>query len=371
MNETQDTFVGQTKSAASSATFFEGIPFIKYLLNNKRVEDTFKSSKMIELDKITKQSLKNVFKGEGSLISRIGNFISTANTNKNIYRDLKDETKYASKALKLNKKAAKTTAKLSKYNSKLDMAAQKVLDGEMQKKSFQKLNNKVAKVTKKLTKKSGKINEAIVKNASKVTKSTENTSKLMNEVLNKAGKTAAESTGVLSKLGKFGKFIKSSGAGMMLVFSGISEFLTEVKPTFNELGKEKGMKQLGKSAIKVAGDTFGFIAGEQIGTAVGSAIGTAIFPGVGTAVGAVVGFIGGLLGSFAAGKLTGAITGKSERELAKEEQENSDVLNALNNNDELQKLRDEVFNKIKSDFNSNNGQLSNEALEISNIIYQT
>ena len=49
--------------------------------------------------------------------------------------------------------------------------------------------------------------------------------------------------------------MKSSGAGFMIVFSGITETFTEVIPTFKELGKKKGMKQiLGEE--KVAGYVF-------------------------------------------------------------------------------------------------------------------
>ncbi len=123
---------------------------------------------------------------------------------------------------------------------------------------------------------------------------------------------AAVETGKKGALKKFGGMLKNSGALFMLALSGIIEGVTEVYPTFKELGTEKGLKQLGKSSIKVVGDTVGYIGAAKIG----SAIGSIISPGVGTALGFVAGFIG----SYAAGKVTKAITGKSEREIAKEQE---------------------------------------------------
>ena len=149
------------------------------------------------------------------------------------------------------------------------------------------------------------------------------------KVANKIKNILPES--VISKFGKCGKFMKSSGAGFMLIFSGIAEGLTEVVPTFKELGFKKGIKQLGKSAVKVVGDTAGFIAGQAIGKTVGSIAGAklgavigSVVPGVGTAIGAAAGFVCGLLGSFLAGKLTKSITGPSEREIAKEKQQDAE-----------------------------------------------
>ena len=60
--------------------------------------------------------------------------------------------------------------------------------------------------------------------------------------------------------------------------------------------------------------------------AIGSAIGTALFPGIGTAIGAATGLVVGMLGSYGAGKITEKLVGKSERELAKEQQENNQQL---------------------------------------------
>ena len=153
--------------------------------------------------------------------------------------------------------------------------------------------------------------------------------------------------------------MKSSGAGLMLVFSGISEATTEVIPTFKELGAKKGIKQLGKSAVKVVSDTAGFVIGEQAGMAIGSAIGTAIMPGIGTAVGAVCGFIGGLVGSFVAGKVTKSLIGNTEREIAKEQaqQEQAKILHT--NTASLEELKKSAIAKIEQE--AANGELSEDS----------
>jgi uncharacterized protein (DUF697 family) len=170
-----------------------------------------------------------------------------------------------------------------------------------------------------------------------------------------------------TKLGKFGKFLKSSGASTMLIFSGIIEAATEVIPTFKELGVEKGLKQTGKSAIKVIGDTTGFIAGEQIGVALGSAIGTALFPVVGTAIGGACGLVGGLLGSFALGKVTKAITGKTEREIAKEQEQELNAQNISTDSEQLEELKQEVYAKVQNEANqgeiSDDGKIALETLQ--------
>ena len=164
----------------------------------------------------------------------------------------------------------------------------------------------------------------------------------------------------LVKDSRIGKLMKSTGAGFMLVFSGIIEGITEVYPTFKELGVKKGIKQLGKSAVKVLGDTFGFIAGENLGVAAGTAIGTAICPGIGSAIGAACGFLGGLLGSFAMGKVTKAITGKSEREIAKEQQENNQLNKIASDNTAINELKEAAKLKLQEEY-SQTGTLSEDS----------
>ena len=298
LTQAPDTFTSTAKSGASSALLFEGLPFAFLLNRNKKLNGKFINNEMKALGETNKQALQNLFGGKDKLSKRIADFIRTSNQSNRDYVDLRSNVKAQYKLDKLKEKLAKNPAS-------------------------EKLKSAVSKATEKAV-------EAGIKNG--------------------------------SKLGKIGKFMKSSGAGMMLVFSGIAEAFSEVVPTFKELGAEKGLKQLGKSAIKVAGDTAGFIAGQQVGVALGTAIGTAIFPGVGTAIGAAVGFVGGLLGSFVAGKITKAITGPSEREIAKEEQYNQTAEEIANDNNQLQELKDAASLKIQQEAELNGGQLSEDAL---------
>ncbi len=309
LQDVPDTFSSTTKSAASSALFFEGIPLLNFLFRNKKVNGTFGNANLKILGQADKEALNNLLKGDGKLSTRIADYIKHANQSKFVYMDEKAAVKSKAKAAKLAEKAKKLTDKAAK-----------------------KPNSKIAEyfANKAETKSKKAISDCISKTEKAVDSRIAITTKTATPV--KLGKIGTK----LNKLtkGKFGnisKFMKSSGAGIMLVFSGIIEGVTEVVPTFKELGTEKGLKQLGKSTIKVLGDTAGFIAGEQAGMALGSAIGTAICPGIGTAVGAICGFVGGLLGSFAAGKITKAITGKSEREIANEQKTNENAKQVTNN----------------------------------------
>ena len=309
LQDVPDTFSSTTKSAASSALFFEGIPLLNFLFRNKKVNGTFGNANLKILGQADKEALNNLLKGDGKLSTRIADYIKHANQSKFVYMDEKAAVKSKAKAAKLAEKAKKLTDKAAK-----------------------KPNSKIAEyfANKAETKSKKAISDCISKTEKAVDSRIAITTKTATPV--KLGKIGTK----LNKLtkGKFGnvsKFMKSSGAGIMLVFSGIIEGVTEVVPTFKELGTEKGLKQLGKSTIKVLGDTAGFIAGEQAGMALGSAIGTAICPGIGTVVGAICGFVGGLLGSFAAGKITKAITGKSEREIANEQKTNENAKQVTNN----------------------------------------
>lgn len=309
LQDAPDTFSSTTKSAASSALFFEGIPLLNFLFRNKKVNGTFGNANLKILGQADKEALNNLLKGDGKLSTRIADYIKHANQSKFVYMDEKAAVKAKAKAAKLAEKAKKLTDKAAKKpNSKIA----EYFANKAETKSKKAISDCISKT------------EKAVDSRIAVTTKTANSAKLgkLGTKLNKLTK---------GKFGNISKFMKSSGAGIMLVFSGIIEGVTEVVPTFKELGTEKGLKQLGKSTIKVLGDTAGFIAGEQAGMALGSAIGTAICPGIGTAVGAVCGFVGGLLGSFAAGKITKAITGKSEREIANEQQTNENAKQVTNN----------------------------------------
>ena len=120
---------------------------------------------------------------------------------------------------------------------------------------------------------------------------------------------------------------KSQGGPAMLVIEGATETITNVYPTFKQLGVKAGMKQVGKSAVKTCASVGGWVAGAALGTKLGAAIGS-IIPGAGTAVGAVVGaavgticsLLGGTICSKLAKKGAEKIVGKDELVLAQERQ---------------------------------------------------
>ncbi len=334
LKEIPDTFVSTAKSTLGFAGIFEGIPFLKYILRNKKIAKiTAKqasteaakgagkliSNNMRNIDAVTLKKLQNISAGNGSFLDKILGFFKTTNNAKNAYQ--------------LERSAAKVTAKNSKKITNLTAAIEKA---------------------GKTTKKGQKLTEKLSKIENKIIQAQEGAKNAANAI--SAVETVGKSAG---KLAKVKDFLKHSGAKFMLIFSGIMECATEVFPTFKELGFKSGIKQLGKSAVKVAGDTFGFIAGEQIGTAMGTAIGTALFPGVGSAIGAVAGMVCGSLGSFVMGKLTKKITGKTEREKAKEEIQNQQVIEYTNNAQAQMELRNMAKEKLMAE--SANGKLSEDA----------
>ena len=266
-----DSFASTIKSGLSAAALFEGIPFINLLRKNKKLEGKIYSDGMKQLQQTLDAAKQQLFKGEGKLTTRIKDYLGVVDKNQKAYSDLRSEV---AKRFKEVKKPTKVATEV----------AEEVAE------------------------------EAVKKAPSKLTGATA----ALKKPFEKAGAAIAKKFPQLAKVGgKFSKLMKTSGAGMMLVFSGISEMMTEVIPTFKELGPKQGFKQLAKSFVRIVGDTAGYI----LGAKAGAAIGTAICPGIGTVVGSVVGFVGGMLGSFVAGKITEKITGPTERELAQKQQE--------------------------------------------------
>ena len=333
LTQAPDTFTSNAKSSAGSAAIFEGIPLLNFLKRNKKLSGAATEAMKTVDGRNIEAFQKLLKKGEGKFTSRLANFIETANQSKRTFVDIKSATAAQAKAIKTADKAAKAAEKaVAKPNFFTTRAAAKA----------------EAKAAKAAAGAAGK-------------------------------QITAEVVSTTSKLGKFGKFMKSSGAGFMLAFSGIMEGVSEVYPTFKELGFEKGLKQTGKSAIKVVGDTIGFIGGEYIGTALGAAAGSAlagtkigaaigsVVPGFGTAIGAIVGCACGMLGSFVMGKITKKITGKSEREKAAEQNEQNQINEIMKNQQTIEELKAEALLKLQDEKAMNNGELS----EDSQIAYQS
>ncbi len=75
----------------------------------------------------------------------------------------------------------------------------------------------------------------------------------------------------------------------MTAIEAIPEITGKIIPTFKEKGFVEGLKQTGKSILKIGSNFFSYAAGSALGRLVGSAIGTVICPGAGSAIGAKIG----------------------------------------------------------------------------------
>ncbi|MBQ9246115.1 hypothetical protein IJ182_07605 [bacterium] len=307
LQEVPDTFQSTTKNGAKSVSLFNFVPFVKFLINKHKAGKQLTggmTEALVHGDKATVEAFKGLFKKEGGKFSeKLTNLNNVISNNASTYNSVKTATKAAIKANKLAKKIVQMESKAESGSKLVNLIRNLKL--EKAKIKYHNLGRTVGETIEKTTK---------------------------GAIINEGVKEGAQA---VSKMGKFGKYMKSSGAGIMLAFSGVAECLTEVVPTFKELGKEKGIKQIGKSTVKVVGDTAGFIAGQTIGKYAGSIIGAKIgatigsaVPGIGTVIGGAAGLVCGMLGSFIAGKITKAIVGKSEREIAKEQKEN-DAANAI------------------------------------------
>lgn len=359
LKEVPDTFTSTLKSGAGSAAIFEGIPFLRFLFKNKKANKAFLNGNkyLDDIGKANQAALQNLKNGKGKLSERIFDFVRTNNESKNIYVDARGVAAKQAKQIKLNDKLQKLNSKnglfkerrIKKTQAKLDKVTSRLDDAI---KNVGSANNVVTKQVK-LGKVGGYVDDLTKGGYKKLVTST-------NKGLNKIATS------------KFGKFMKSSGTGIQIVFSGVSEACFEVIPTFKELGKEKGMKQVGKSTVKVLGDTVGFVVGEQVGMAAGTAAGTAlaaklaaagtaISPGVGTVIGGVVGFIGGMIGSFIMGKVTTKLVGKSEREIAEKEAVEKQANEVFNNKKALDELKNAAAIQLEEEYNAT-GTLSEDSI---------
>lgn len=349
LNVKPDTFLSAAKDGATSAVLFEGIPLALMMKRNKAVGGKFYSDGLRDL-----QNKVNVAKKSGNLktfAGKIGEFQSEYEKLKaSVKAEYKANHGLMSKIKKLfgglSKETAEQTTKKA-VEETVGKTAEKVVE-----KTAEKVVEKTAEnVAENAVKKTG---GNILKNAFKKV-----FPKTSEKVAGKFAKTAG--TKVTKGLGKVGGKLKgtmkTSGAGAMIAYAGISEVITEVIPTFKELGAKKGVKQVGKSAVKVTANAAGYVAGAKLG----STIGTAICPGIGTAVGAAVGFIGGMIGSFVAGKIADSVVGKNEREIANEQKEKSSVRQISKDNDKIKELQLAALQRIQEEAAMNGGELSEDS----------
>lgn len=100
---------------------------------------------------------------------------------------------------------------------------------------------------------------------------------------------------------------------VMTALQAVPEITEKVIPTFKEKGFWEGLKQTGKSVLKIGSDFLSFAAGSALGRVVGSAIGTVICPGAGSAIGAKIGdMIGGMFIGTNVTKVVSKVIGEDE-----------------------------------------------------------
>lgn len=186
-----------------------------------------------------------------------------------------------------------------------------------------------------------------LRNFEKVEETAKSTGKLTEQVLATAGKEVSMGTKALN-------CVKANG--LFAIIEGAMETFTEIIPAFKQ-STDSGIKQLGKSTIKIGVSVGGWAAGEAIGMAIGSVL----FPGVGTLVGGLagtlIGMVGGTIGSWAAEKALPIIANaigcpnlvKSEVAISKEEQAKSLVAQANQNPEVAQQLMQAAAQKIQQE----------------------
>lgn len=220
-------------------------------------------------------------------------------------------------------------------------------------KSLGKLGAEQTKYVQKATEISSKAKGAVLETAAEAADAagkTKKAAKLLKKSKNAFEAASTAASGVTKAPGKIASLInkvpggkgltnafKKGGGAFMAVIGGITETLSEVIPAFQNKGFASGMKQIGKSAVKVAADTGGWCVGASVGAAIGSFL--IPIPGVGTFIGSM---LGGAIGSWATGKVAKAITGKTEMEKFKDEQMDQQAQELAQNPQALQEIASQI-----------------------------
>lgn len=156
--------------------------------------------------------------------------------------------------------------------------------------------------------------------------------------------------------------IKNPIVIVMTALELVPEFTGKVIPAFKNEGFMAGLKQTGKSLLKVGSNFISYAAGAAVGRALGATIGTIICPGVGSAVGASIGDVVGsaLIGSTAT-KVVDKITGEdSADETADEAQQ--EIVNQASNIEQQNVQTSQNEQIAQNQEVLNNQQVQNESL---------
>ncbi len=133
---------------------------------------------------------------------------------------------------------------------------------------------------------------------------------------------------------------RDEAGSFMLLMNGGVEVMSNVLPTFKNLGAKKGIKQTGKSIVSTISSVAGWVAGATLGRKAGAVAGAAIGNSKAGAIVAssILSYVTGSIGQYFADKVTKKVLGKSEMEkyneskaemLADEAMKNPEVLSAL------------------------------------------
>ncbi len=209
---------------------------------------------------------------------------------------------------------AKKASKLAKKASKKDISI------------FQKFFNLFRSQDKKVT------IDTIKKNSSEA-------QKLLNSATEnlKEGKFLIKETtekGLKNNAAKFFKNeIKNPIVIAMTALEAVPEITSKIIPTFKEKGFVEGIKQTGKSILKIGSNFLSFAAGSALGRIAGAAIGSIICPGAGSALGAKIGdMIGGMFIGSNVTKVVNKVIGENEQTTEINETQNIPQENINDNN---------------------------------------
>ena len=200
------------------------------------------------------------------------------------------------------KELTKNARKLAKKAGKTDIS---LLDKFFN--LFRKQENKVTIDT--IRKKSSEAQNAL-KNADAALK---NGKVIVEEVAEKGFKQNAAKV--------FKSEIKNPFVIFFTALEAVPEVTGKIIPTFQNEGFLAGIKQTGKSILKIGANFVSYAAGSALGKVVGAAIGSVICPGVGSAVGAKVGdMIGSMFIGSNVTKVVNKVIGEEEKPQTNEQQ---------------------------------------------------
>lgn len=239
-------------------------------------------------DPNVKNNIKNIVKENGYSINKTGKLFTNPLTKKPIYGWAKCEKNLPvvneikmnnlfSNIKKIDYKNIWKTSVTDVHNAELYKSLAKEAGGEA-KTSAKAINTILG----------GTHNETAIAEAIKGVKGG---GKFMNSIRSTMG------------LGTAAKFARSIPVASTILFGAME--IPEIMAA-SKYGTGETVKQIGKSAVTVAGDVVAFSAGTSAGASIGATIGTAVFPGIGTIIG---GAIGGLVGGLAASHVTRKVIG--------------------------------------------------------------